>query len=853
MYKLKVSISLFLLVVTLFCAAQNSELDSLLQVSKSKSGADKIAWLNRTASQLIEENPDLALAISEFTLKKVVTGDESINIAGIHLIQGKVYRKKYDHEAALKSFFNALEIFDKNKDPKGRMRSLLLVGQVYLDNQDFNQAEDNFVKTLHIAERLKDKQAGAEAHQSLGEVYLEQRIFGKSIEHFQASLELWMEQEAYLPASKIATRLGQISMDLGNHEQAIHAFQTSLHLYQELRDAPQIAAMKTAIGQAYLGQDMPNDALSFSEESYRLREKLQDSLGMAECLKDMGLAKLKLQSTAAARADFEQSITLIKALSPSPKTPQILQEISTAYATMGEPAMAYQTHLAYSRSRDENFNQEKSRALLEMQTRYETAFEAQRRQAEIELLQVENSNSRKINYFLFAMLGLIGMLLANLFLSFRRKQKDNRLLQRKNEEIIRQKNEIDLQNQELETKNISLDLLNKKLVDEISERENIEKSSFARDRFLATMSHEMRTPLNVIIGLTHILIDANPRADQVEHLRTLQFSANDLVVFINDVLDFSKIEAGKLNLEDRPFEPQKIFTDLKFRFESEAEEKGILFNFFQEQMLPQKLFGDDVRFMQIMSNLLIDTFQHTEEGYVKVEVGLQELKSKDALLRIIVEGSDGGLNRTLIEDNESFFFNEEDEHTAYQGQHFSLSITKRLVELQNGKMTIEVEKGVGTKFTVVLPFKVAADGNENVVNNTGKEKIDLNGRRILVVEDNKINQLVVSKMLVKNGAEVVAASNGLEALEVFDHQSFDLVLMDIQMPVMDGYRATAEIRRHPEEDKNSIPIIALTASAFLTEKEKAVLFGMNDHVAKPFSPDELLDKIQSCLSTYNEA
>jgi CheY-like chemotaxis protein len=180
-------------------------------------------------------------------------------------------------------------------------------------------------------------------------------------------------------------------------------------------------------------------------------------------------------------------------------------------------------------------------------------------------------------------------------------------------------------------------------------------------------------------------------------------------------------------------------------------------------------------------------------------------------------------------------------------RQLSLAITKRLVELQHGRLEIENIFGEATRFTVLMPFKKAFSVQNNVIQLDLTDYSQLQGAKVLVVEDNKINQLVVAKILARNGMEVLTADNGFLALEMVESNNFDLILMDIQMPEMDGYRTTAEIRNHPSSIKQNVPIIALTSSAFLTEKEKAVLFGMNDHVGKPFSPEELLEKIISCL------
>ncbi len=395
----------------------------------------------------------------------------------------------------------------------------------------------------------------------------------------------------------------------------------------------------------------------------------------------------------------------------------------------------------------------------------------------------------------------------------------------------------------------SLNELQAKLVDATAQRDNLEKSSFARDRYLAAMSQEMRTPLNVITGLTHLLLDHNPRTDQMESLRTLQFAANDLVVFINDVLDFSKIEAGKLQLEHREFSPYKAIHEVKVRFEPMMSEKGLIFRHKLDTRIPEAVVGDNLRLQQIISNLLNNSYHNTSSGFVNLGVGLFGMDEREAFLKITVRDSRENYEsplhfETVSEDN----IEQEDTNP----QQLNIAIARRLVELQNGKFSIELQQEGGVGFTALMPFKLPLKQADVPGASAKKDYSRLTGSSILVVEDNPINRLVVTKMLQKIGVRVVSAENGLVALERFERDYFDLVLMDIQMPQLDGYKTTAEIRRHPDPSKRDTPVIALTSSAFLTEKEKAQLFGMNDHVGKPFSPEELLEKIGALLMKMHE-
>ena len=417
---------------------------------------------------------------------------------------------------------------------------------------------------------------------------------------------------------------------------------------------------------------------------------------------------------------------------------------------------------------------------------------------------------------------------ASLYSMYSNKKKDNLLLHDKNLEI--------------EEKNSSLDLVNQRLLEEISEREYLEKSSFERDRFLATMTHRMGTPLNSIVGLSHLLLDDKPTAEHRDKLKTLQFAANSLVVFINDVLDFSKIEAGKLKTDSTNFQPKNLFNDLREQAQMEANDKGINVVFDYDKNIPKVLSGDPARLNQILTNLFSTSMKMTSEGSVDVKFALDEETDDTVLMKVEIADTGKALDAEIV----AKIFQSPDEYYLLgkkNGIAFAMTMARRLVELQKGKFEVFVNEDHGNLFRFYIPLnKVNTDGHKPETLNQR-----LAGNRILVVEDNIINQMVVTNMLRNLKMEVVTANHGLEALDRINEYNFDLILMDIQMPEMDGYRATAAIRKMADPVKRDVPIIALTASAFLTHEDKAKLFGMNEHVGKPFSPDELLEKIDKLL------
>jgi len=755
---------------------------------------------------------------------------------------GHLYQAKFDYTNAMKQYLEGLKIRDQLADQKGIATSKSNIGRIFFLQENLNKAEENLQTALGSWKELNDPKGLAVTNLYLGDVFLQKEIYGRAKQYYKQALEYKKQSGDVAGASELASFLGKIEYDLGDNDGAMVYYEMSLDFNQMLGDETKIAEDYYNISLAYLAQGAYEDALDENEAAEEIWRKLGDDFGLAQATKNYGIIYASMGDKKEAEKYLQKSAEYVKVIGAEPGTPQIYKSLAEGYNKIGNTEMAYKYHMMFSKNKDILFNKEKDKALFELTTKYESEFATEQKEKQIEILEVEKASSAKVKYFLYAVIGLIGILLGTLFFSYKRKKKDNELLTVKNEEI----NE---KNDEIKEKNAHLDQLNSKLVDEMAERESIEESSFARDRFLATMSHEMRTPMNAIIGLTHLLLKDNPRGDQIESLRTLQFSANNMTVFINDVLDFSKIEAGKLILESREFEPKKTFDDVNERFMGVIENKGLVFNYEYDKKIPGKLLGDPARLNQILTNLVANALNLTNKGFINLNVKLHEYKKQEAVVFISVTDSGDGMDTEILDHMfKKYGPGEDDNFEGYDKSGLGLAITKRFVDLQNGLIEVHSEPGQGTSIRLFLPFKIVEEELTPVTNDKGEMTFDhLSGNRVLIVEDNKINQLVVAKILRKLGIEAITCDNGQEGVEMVQKHDFDLILMDIQMPVMDGYRSTAEIRKLADPKKADVPIIALTASAFLSEKEKAKLFGMNDHIGKPFGPEELLEKISVAL------
>lgn len=369
----------------------------------------------------------------------------------------------------------------------------------------------------------------------------------------------------------------------------------------------------------------------------------------------------------------------------------------------------------------------------------------------------------------------------------------------------------------------------------ISEKQVLE-SARIKENFLANMNHEIRTPMHAILGFTNLLQRRQLDDTSKEYVQTIQKSGETLLSLINDILDLSKIEAGMMRIEAAPFSIRGLLHSVSVMLRSRATGKGIELEARVAPGVPDTLEGDASRLTQILVNLIGNAIKFTEQGKVTVQIE-EGSRAGDVLqTRILVKDTGIGIaagKQAAIFDR---FRQAEDNVTRqYGGTGLGLSIVQELVSLQNGELLLESEPGQGSLFTVILPYRIAKE--QPVIATAEKNTpIDLGHVRLLVAEDNQINQQLIRHLFHDWNISFDLVSNGLLAIEKLKQQTYDLVLMDIQMPEMDGYTAARYIR---DELHLSTPVIAMTAHAFAGEREKCISFGMNEYIAKPIREEQL--------------
>ena len=529
---------------------------------------------------------------------------------------------------------------------------------------------------------------------------------------------------------------------------------------------------------------------------------------------NLQLAKISLDLN-----DLEEGIIHSKAALELANKHGYFKEIKTANQRLSiiyEKTGSFNEALHYRKNleqiKDSIFNVEKTK--LEVNTADKIRFEHQ--MTEINKLTAKNEelseskNRSEITAILTsAFLTIISLLAVSLFRNNQIKLKTNDLLYTKNKEL------------------------------ELA-RDSAVSAMEAKTNFLSTVTHELRTPLYAVTGLTHLLLEENPAEHQKEHLKSLKFSGDYLLNFINDILQINKIDADKLEPLNIEFKLQKVLADVVDSLQQNASENNIRLILDYDPNIPQHLLGDPIKISQIFMNLVGNALKFTKDG--KVEVIAKLLKKDEDQIKLYFEVKDNGIG--ISEDQQKNIFDSFEQGSVqinreYGGTGLGLTIVKSLLGLFNSKINLESELGHGSSFFFEMDIKCNQNDLQEVSFELNPEEFDFKGLHLLVVEDNKINQVITKKMLTKKEITCDIANNGNEAIDLAKANTYNAILMDIHMPGISGEEATRQIRKFDEE----IPIIALTAISLDDSLDSFYEAGCNDVVTKPFKPEVFYQKI----------
>ncbi|MCX6246768.1 MAG: tetratricopeptide repeat protein [Bacteroidetes bacterium] len=822
-----------------------ARIDSLQQlIPKAKEDSNKVKLLNNLSFTYYKINSDegIKLGMQSLSLAEKLHWKQGIvkanDVLGVNYHFGKA-----DYPKALEYYLQSLKISEESGDKPDIARALNRLGLIYQSLIDYPKALGYYHRSLQVARETGDKMAMQQVMIDIGEVCQKQNDFPKALDYFNQALKINQAIGNKTGCAAALNTIGYVYRRQRDFSKAQYYCNEAVKYYEAAGNKLAMAAELEDIGDLYRQLAEYPKALGYLFKALQIQKELNDKRSISYNYGVIGytyflIATDKNKSTLnilfagnrkatirIAKIYADSAVEIQKELGDLYLLQDTYISISQAWEQIGDYKGALERYKDYVAIKDSIFNVEKDKKLTQLSMKYEFA----KRQATDSLQHAVENNLNKIRlqkqktftWLGFIGMALVGFLLFFVFRNYNNQRKSNRKLQAAQKEILEQKNRA-------------------------------EQSERFKQQFLANMSHEIRTPMNAVMGMTNLLIDKDPRADQQHYLDGIKKSSDILLHIINDILDLSKIESGKMELEKTDFLIRETVEQVVTTLHHKADEKGLRLLSDVGNDIPGVLLGDPVRINQILMNLAGNAIKFTEKGSVLISVTFTGSSPSHLLnLRFSVTDTGIGIPKDKLEKVfESFAQANASDTRKYGGTGLGLSISRQLVELYGGEITIESEEGAGTTFSFILSLEEGSverlQQQLNSVANVDGHILD--GLKILIADDNEYNRIVAEDTL-KSKADVfiTTASDGHEAIALLKKHYFDLILMDVQMPEMNGFEATQFIRANMDPLKKDIPVIALTASVLRTDLDKCRQAGMNSYIPKPFNAAQLIRGIAEVL------
>ncbi|WP_367757510.1 ATP-binding protein [Flavobacterium sp. WC2430] len=713
-------------------------------------------------------------------------------------------------------FFNSL-LYSQTNESKDSIEFYTNLAHENIKNNKYKNALFYTQKAINFSETSGSIIDQANQTFKLGEIYYTLKKYNDAIEIFSESIALFETTKPTLSYANTYYYLGLSHIGKSNYSAAEICFNKAQSIYKALKidDYDELINLQKGIilknkGNKIVASSIFNTIIAKPDNPAFLNTK-------AEASYQIGLIEEENNRNNLALTYYNKALELNSKQDNLEQKSNILLALSSVYEKMLDKSNAY-TYLK------QHLNLKESIAILNNEKLgiddYENFKETQRLK-KIEKINKQNLEKAKTNKFSklinilsISLISILSLLSLSLYKNNIIRNKSNLLLKEKNNELL-------------------------------IEKEKTEKASKARSEFLSTVSHELRTPLNAINGITHLLLEENPKKSQLHYLSSLKFSGNYLATFINEILEINKIDSNKVEIEYINFNIKNLLEDIKNSLKGLAKSNNIDFTLEIDSNIPDNLIGDPTKLSQIFMNLINNALKFTKDGKVNVSAKMTSLENKNAVLCFKITDTGIGIpkdkQKTVFE---SFSQGSVEINRKYGGTGLGLTIVKKLIKILGGQIKLESELGKGSKFSFDLSFKVDDQQLPVVEKQKMYEDIIFKDKNILLVEDNKINQMITQKMLEYKGVICKIIDNGEDAIESVKNNQYDLVLMDVHLPGINGTIATQKIR----EFNKTLPIIALTAISLDENREMLLSYGMNDVITKPFVPEEFYASIANNLS-----
>jgi signal transduction histidine kinase/ActR/RegA family two-component response regulator len=704
--------------------------------------------------------------------------------------------------------FNTLTFSQKN-DTEVKTDSV----KYYLELTLFNAKDNNYKDALYYTQKGIDFAHNhnstideAKSYASMGHIYFELNKYDDAIENFKKSSFLYDKLEPSSEQAYNYYQLGMCYMEINNCEIAETYFDKakSIYIAINLPDAIELLNLQKGIvhktkGDYDLAIEIFSAIVSKPDEDDAFKTK-------AEALYQLGTIEIIKGRNNLALNYLERALELNQRDHNLEQKAKILLSLSDANEKLLNLKLSYSYLKQHLQLKDsiEAINNKKLGADDYVQ------FKENERIKAVAQLDKENKQQQKsskiaklISILSFALILILSLLSFSLYRNVKFRTKSNLLLKEKNTELQLAKNKA-------------------------------EKAIKARSEFLSTVSHELRTPLNAINGITHLLLNEKPKKSQINYLTSLKFSGNYLMTFINDILEINRIESSMVETEEINFNLKLLLDNIQHSLKELATINNNAFVLDIDQNIPDFLIGDPTKLSQIFMNLINNALKFTKNGQVKVILKANEITTDFADINFDIVDTGIGIPDDKQQNIfESFSQGSVEINRKYGGTGLGLAIVKKLIEILGGNIKLESEMGKGSTFSFQLNFKIGAE--DTIVQNDSLTNIDdviFKDKKVLLIEDNKINQMITKKMVTNKGMICEVIDNGEDAITALKNNKYDLVLMDVHLPGINGTIATQTIRTF---DKTTV-IIALTAISLNENRDNLMSFGMNDVITKPFDP-----------------